>query len=114
MEGRIAVGEMLGLYWRSWRGLLVSWPGSPTPLPWRERERLLGAVWLKRFPSSTSFFCEGAPGLLGTLQKSTLFRDILNDTYLLLVSLFQGSRSRVRASVKQKAACFGMTFKERM
>lgn len=73
MEGRIAVGEMLGLHWRSWRGLLVSWPGSSTPLSWREREGLLGAVWLKLLPSSPSFFCEGAPGLFGTLQKSTHF-----------------------------------------
>lgn len=38
--------------------------------------------------------------------------DILMDTHLPLVSLFQGSRNRVRASVKQKAACFGMTFKK--
>lgn len=111
MEGRIAVGEMLGLHWRSWRGLLVSWPGSPTPLPWRERERLLGAVWLKHFfPPPPASFVKAPQGSWALCRNLHFFRDILNDTYLLLVSLFQGSRSRVRASVKQKAACFGMTF----
>lgn len=71
MEGRIAVGEMLGLHWRSWRGLLVSWPGSPTPLPWREGRAAGSSATETLLPSSPSFFCEGAPGLFGTLQKST-------------------------------------------
>lgn len=79
------------------------WPG--------EREGLLAAVWLKHFflPPPVSFV-KALQGSLALCRNLHFFRDILNDTHLPLVSPFQGSRNRVRASVKQKAACFGMTF----
>lgn len=48
MKGGIAVGEMLGLHWRSQRGFLVILLDSPTPLPYRE-EGLMGSVILKCF-----------------------------------------------------------------
>lgn len=109
MEGRIAVGEMLGLHWSSWRGLLVSWPGSPTPLPWREGRAAGCSVAETLLPSSPVSFVKALQGSLALCRNLHFFMDMLNDTHLPLVSRFQGSRNRVKASVKQKAACFRMT-----
>lgn len=113
MEGRIAVGEMLGLYWRSWRGLLVSWPGSPTPLPWREG-RAAGSSATKKhfFPPPSVSFVKALQDSLALCLNLHFLMVVLMDTHLPLVSLFQGSRNRVKPSVKQKAACFGITFKK--
>ena len=71
MEGRIAIGKLLDLHWRSWRGLLVSWSCSHTSWFWRERKEVLVAELLKHlFPSPASF--TKAFALFGILQKSTL------------------------------------------
>lgn len=47
----------------------------------------------------------------GTAEIYTFYGTSL-DTHLPLAPLFQGNRNRVMASVKQKAAYFGMTLKE--
>lgn len=48
---------------------------------------------------------------MGTAEIYTFYGTSL-DTHLPLAPLFQGNRNRVMASVKQKAAYFGMTLKE--
>ena len=96
MEGRIAIGKLLDLHWRSWRGLLVSWSRSHTSWSWRERKELLVAELLKHpFPS---LFHEGICTLWHSTEVYTYGSSL--DTCLPLAPLFQGSRSRVRASVK--------------
>lgn len=62
--------------------------------------------YLFPLPPPPAAFVKVLKGLLA-LQKSIYVSSL--DTHLPLAPLFQGNRNRVMASVKQKAACFGMT-----
>lgn len=66
--------------------------------------------YLFHLPPPPASFVKALKGSLA-LQKSTLSYGSSLDTHLPLAPLFQGNRNIVRASVKQKAACFGMTLK---
>lgn len=52
-------------------------------------------------------------GSLALCRNLHIFRDILNDIYLPLVSLFQGSRN-IEGFCKTKGSMFWNDFKERM